>query len=46
MYQEKKNTLWRDWEQIQLEEQFYQIFQLAASVSATQAAFSFALSSK
>lgn len=45
IYQEEKNTLSRDWEQVQIE-QFYQMFQLAALVSVTQAALSFALSSK
>lgn len=46
MYQEEKNILSRDWEQVQTEEQLYQIFQLAALVSVTQAALSFPLSSK
>lgn len=45
-YQEEKNTLSRDWEKVQIEEQFYQIFQFAALLSVTQAALSFALSSK
>lgn len=37
IYQEEKNILSRDWEQVQIE-QFYQMFQLAALVSVTQAA--------
>lgn len=46
MYREEKNILWRDWEQLQIQEQFYQIFRLAALVSITQSTISFALSSK
>lgn len=43
IYREEKNTFSRDWEQFQTQEQFYQIFQLAALVSSIHVTLSLVL---